>query len=286
MALHGTSLSASRFGLGTHSLHRLISGAARSRLLALAYELGLRYFDTAPCYGAGLAERELGRFAQGRRSELVLTTKFGIPAGRLAATVPGWTYATMAARVLARSVGAHRSTRPAVRNYRPDSARASLEHSLRALRTDCVDILYLHEPSLQLLGDVEALSRTLETLKAEGKVRYIGLSGSGAECAQIAHAHPSIAQVLQIEVHRDGQGLPVAAASQQPAAVSFWEFAAGGGKRSSAEHIALLASRLSTAAPAGVLMLSTHLETELRDTVGGIERIDSLGLNSETATLA
>jgi hypothetical protein len=73
-----TSLSTSRIGLGTHALHRLFSSRARQNLLAAAYGRGLRYFDTAPSYGAGIAELELGRFAAARRARLVLATKFGI----------------------------------------------------------------------------------------------------------------------------------------------------------------------------------------------------------------
>jgi D-threo-aldose 1-dehydrogenase len=286
MALDATSLFASRFGLGTHALHRLIPGAARRSLLALAYDLGLRYFDTAPCYGPTVAERELGRFARARRSELVLATKFGIPAGYLASRVPGWMYAAMAARGLARLVGTRRLARAPVRDYGAAGARASVEQSLRALATDHIDILYLHQPALRLLSDVEALIRTLEELKAGGKVRYIGLSGNAAECAQIARAHPALAQVLQIEVSRDQEGLPVAEVCERRPDVSFWEFAPGGRGTASPERLAQLVSRLRAAAPQGLLMLSTNTATELRRIVAGIEKIDPGPVDSATATLA
>ena len=59
--LQGTSITTSRLGLGTHSLHRLFAPAARRDLLARALDLGVLHFDTAPSYGDGLAEREIGR---------------------------------------------------------------------------------------------------------------------------------------------------------------------------------------------------------------------------------
>ncbi|MFZ0553520.1 MAG: aldo/keto reductase, partial [Steroidobacteraceae bacterium] len=82
----------SRLGLGTHALHWLFSGGARQGLLRLAYDLGIRHFDTAPSYGAGLAEREIGRFCLQHRSNLVVATKFGLAPGRLAASLPGGAY--------------------------------------------------------------------------------------------------------------------------------------------------------------------------------------------------
>jgi hypothetical protein len=272
MHLHGTTLSVSRFGLGTHALHRLLSGAARRRQLALAYDMGLKYFDTAPSYGAGLAEAELGRFARGRRSELVLTTKFGIAPGRLAA-LPGGRYAALAARVAARLVGARRPAAPPARDYSALEVRTSVERSLRALATDYVDVLYLHEPILELLGDAAALIRTLEVLKAEGKICHVGLSGNGGECARIAAAHPALAQVLQIEIGRDPQESPVPARPPLVPAVRFWEFSAQDRASHSAERVKQLASRLQAAAPMGtVLMLSTQLEAQLRATVTALEK--------------
>ncbi|MEJ1964014.1 MAG: aldo/keto reductase [Gammaproteobacteria bacterium] len=142
----------------------LLSTSARQRLLATAFDLGFRYFDTAPSYGGGLAEREIGAFAATRRSQLVLTTKFGIYSGRLAALPP---YVTAALRMASRLVrGGRGAGGPPPRDYDPDRARVSLENSLRALRTDHVDVLYLHEPELALLGDCDRLARALESFRA------------------------------------------------------------------------------------------------------------------------
>jgi aryl-alcohol dehydrogenase-like predicted oxidoreductase len=259
----GTSLSTSRIGLGTHALHRLVSRRARQSLLAGAYERGLRYFDSAPSYGAGIAELELGRFAAGRRSELVLTTKFGITAGRMAAAVPGWVYAQMALRVLASATGTKRFlSRAPSRDFSAVQARASVDSSLRRLRTDHVDVLYLHEPRLELLGDPEPLVRALEALKAAGKVRYFGLSGDGVECGRIAAAHPALAEVLQTEVARAADGLPLPA-SPQRAAVRFWEW----GARLPRGQLAQTIQRLREVESGCVLVLSTNAADGLQEVV-------------------
>jgi len=223
--IHGTTLSASRIGLGTHSLHRLISSATRQRLLAQAHELGLSYFDTAPSYGAGIAEHELGRFVRNKRSSVVLTTKFGITTGRMGARIPGWNYAAMAGRLAKRMFSRPGVAKSPPRDYTPAQARSSVEGSLQALRTDYIDVLYLHEPTLELLADEDPLARTLEELKACGKVRYVGLSGRASSCTGVARSHPRLAEVLQIEVAAGADGLPDKAGTGIAAAVRFWECA-------------------------------------------------------------
>jgi aryl-alcohol dehydrogenase-like predicted oxidoreductase len=226
----------------------------------------LRYFDTAPSYGAGIAELELGRFAAARRSELVLTTKFGITAGRFAAAVPGWVYAQMALRVLAKATGTKSIfNRAPARDFSAAQARASVESSLRRLGTDHVDVLYLHEPRLALLGDPESLVREFEALKVAGKVRYFGLSGDSLECGRIAAAHPALAQVLQTEVARDAEGLPLPA-TPQPAAVRFWEWTSGRAQLP-AGQLARTIQRLREVEPGCVLVLSTNAANGLQAVV-------------------
>jgi hypothetical protein len=255
--------AASRLGLGTHGLHRLLSSGARQALLHHAMDLGVRHFDTAPSYGDGLAEREIGRFAQGMRSELLITTKFGIPASRALSRMPGLLYAARAAGAITRRLRARRAP---PRDYSAAHARTSLEQSLRALRTSYVDVLYLHEPDISQLPHMESLLAVLESLKAGGSVRHIGLSGSAAACARIALAHPALAQVLQIEVAADSAGLPRGDAAVPAAAVRFWEFPAA--RRSPRPELAAVMHGLTNLAPAGTILLSTHRIQLLRDCAG------------------
>ena len=78
VALPGTSLLSSRLGFGLSGLHHLLRSKDRQNLLASALNHGITYFDTSPYYGHGVAERELGTFARGRRSGILLATKFGM----------------------------------------------------------------------------------------------------------------------------------------------------------------------------------------------------------------
>jgi aryl-alcohol dehydrogenase-like predicted oxidoreductase len=238
----------------------------------LAHDLGVSYFDTAPSYGAGIAEHELGRFLRDKRSRVVLTTKFGIPTGRLGSMIPGWNYAAMAGRLAKRLVASHRSSAQLPRrDFSAGRAKSSLEDSLRALRTDYIDVLYLHEPALELLTDADGLANTLEELKAAGKVRYIGLAGHAAACTGIARRHPRLAQVLQIEVAADSEGLPNKASADIAAvAVTFWEFAAG---PVPAERLRTTVERVLAAAPHGVTLLSTNCGASLREAVAICEQM-------------
>jgi hypothetical protein len=193
----------------------------------------------------------------------------------------------MAARALKGAMGARRGlVRPPKRDYSAASARASVENSLRALGTDCLDILYLHEPELELLGDTEPLVRTLEALKAAGKVRHVGLSGQAAECDRIAVVHPALSEVLQLEVPRDPEGLPAPGVSGHTSAVSFWEFAAYNRAGLQPELCTQIIQRLYAANHRGILMVSTKSVTELQATVESFEKMESAAARSATSTLA
>jgi aryl-alcohol dehydrogenase-like predicted oxidoreductase len=259
--IQSTTIETSRLGLGTHALHRLLSPSKRRNLLALAFDLGVRHFDTAPSYGDGLAERELGRLARGRRSELVLTTKFGIPGRGLGSSLPGWNHVAMVARAARKILRGGARPGNVRRDYGAEQARKSLEGSLRALATDHVDILFLHEPSIACLAEPEALGRVLQELKAAGKVRYVGLSGQYEECARISTRYPFLAEVLQVQVPAARDGLPLEAPIA--AAIGFWEFPPRlGATAGSLQHTFV---RLAAALPTGVRLVSTNSELHLRE---------------------
>ncbi|MFI1848232.1 aldo/keto reductase [Streptomyces sp. NPDC020480] len=122
-----------------------------------AWDTGIRYFDTAPHYGAGLAERRLGRALRTRaRDSYVISTK----AGRLLEPAePG------------------RDGRPAHRGVWDFSAagvRRSIEDSLVRLGLDRVDIVYLHDPDDHAEQAFREGYPELERLRGEGVVGAIG----------------------------------------------------------------------------------------------------------------
>ena len=153
-------------------LYRAVDDASAEAVLQAAWDAGIRYFDVAPHYGAGLAEERLGRFLKDKRG-YVLSTKVG----RLHRTVPreqaeGYGY-----------VGAN----PAVQiyDYSGDGIEKSLEVSSKRLGMDRFDIIfvhdigpYTHEPAeneRHLKAFRDSGIRKLNDLKAAGVIKGWGL---------------------------------------------------------------------------------------------------------------
>jgi aryl-alcohol dehydrogenase-like predicted oxidoreductase len=228
VSLSGTSLSTSRLGFGTSGLHQLLRSRKRQELLAAALTAGVRYFDTSPFYGHGIAERELGKFTQDHRSELLIATKFGISPNALLARVPLLMYAQLSTNAGLRKFTKRNALAVTpTRDYSAREARISLEHSLRALRTDHVDIYFLHEPSRALLGSSDELLTALDRLRHEGKTRYIGLAGSARDCIEVATQYPAMAQVMQINAAPGAQELELVREAALPCHLSFGHFRGG-----------------------------------------------------------
>ena len=121
--------------------------AALASLLSLAAELGFNTLDTAPAYGA--SEERLGRLLGAQRDRWVICTKAGEEFDGAAST----------------------------HDFSPAAIAASVERSLRRLRTDRLDVVLLHCPDddLATLRDTAALD-VLQKLKEQGKVRAFGAS--------------------------------------------------------------------------------------------------------------
>ena len=260
--LTGTSLSSSRLGFGCSGLHHLLQRKMRQNLLATAFDQGIRYFDTSPYYGHELAERELGLFAKKRRNQLIIATKFGLRPDSLMSQFPAVMYAHLGIHAVLRKV-TRRKTFAVVpeRDYSAAYARRSLERSLRALSVDHVDILFLHQPELQLLADPDDLVRILETLKAEGKVHHLGLAGNARDCVEIARRHPALAEIMQINVANGTSELALLAAAHLPCHASFGHF------RGKPEPLPALLEDAVTANPQGVILFSTRRLDRLREMV-------------------
>ncbi|GAA0372540.1 aldo/keto reductase [Streptomyces blastmyceticus] len=153
-----------RLGLGGAALgglFRPVSRARAVRTVRAAWEAGIRYFDTAPHYGAGLSEERLGAALSGLpRGEFTVSTKVG--------------------RLLAPGSGADGTEftgapdRARVRDYSRDGVLRSVEESLRRLGLDRVDVLYIHDPDEHWAQAVGEAYPTLARLRDEGVVGAIG----------------------------------------------------------------------------------------------------------------
>ena len=191
VTLQGTKINVSRLSFGTASLHHVPTSRRRQDLLAVAFDRGFTHFDTAPYYGFGIAEQELGRFLKGRRGSVTITTKVGLypPGGAHSNTASVW-IRKVAGKVLPVF------SRPLV-DWSIAAAANSLESSLRRLRIDQIDLLLLHEP---ISGAVQS-DVFLDWLKEEqrkGRIRAWGLAGQ-ADCMDtwLSTDHP-LAMVLQV----------------------------------------------------------------------------------------
>jgi aryl-alcohol dehydrogenase-like predicted oxidoreductase len=147
--------------------------------LAAAWDEGIRFFDTARSYGYGESETLMGEFLAGRREQAVIATKFGI----LAARQSGWRRmaSTVARRILLAAPSAHSMfQKRAASQFSPNRftipvLQLSIEQSLRKLRTDCVDILFLHGAPASVLEQDDLLEAMGKLVEA-GKVKIAGLS--------------------------------------------------------------------------------------------------------------
>ena len=134
-----------------------------------ARELGIDFLDTSDAYGAGRNEELIARAVEGHRGEYVIASKFGN---------------------LSQSGGSRFS------DGRPEYVREACEKSLQRLRTEVIDLYYIHriDPTVPMEDTVGAMSE----LVRHGKVRHLGISEAGAATIRRAHAvHPLSA--VQIE---------------------------------------------------------------------------------------
>jgi D-threo-aldose 1-dehydrogenase len=154
-------------GLGTAPIGNMFSGVrdrdARATVDA-AWDAGIRYFDTAPFYGYGAAERRLGHALKARkRDEYVLATKVGRvldPAGA----------GTERAPTIFRDVG---DVEPRF-DYSRDGVLRSIDESLTRLGTDRIDVALVHDPDLHEDDALAHAFPALVDLREQGVVRAVG----------------------------------------------------------------------------------------------------------------
>jgi len=158
-----TSLHVRRVGLGTAPLGGWPMIVPREQAIATvrrAWELGLRYYDTAPFYGHGLSEQHLGAvLPEMSRDGFAVSTKVG----RL--LEPGDT-----------SEALFKGVPPLMPrfDFSKDGTRASLVSSLERLGLDTVDIVLIHDPDDHHQEALDGAYEALAQLRAEGAVRAIG----------------------------------------------------------------------------------------------------------------
>lgn len=188
-ALGNTGVMVGVLGLGTVKLGRtravkypqpftIPDDRAAAELLDAARGLGINLIDTAPAYGR--SEERLGTLLAGQRDHWIISTKAG----------EEFDDATGASRF----------------DFSPSAITASVERSLRQLRTDRLDLVLLHsdgrdEEIIERSGALGALDR----LKEQGKVRLVGVSTKTPEGARLAAERCDAVMLAYSPAEREGE---------------------------------------------------------------------------------
>lgn len=139
------------FGVSGPLATSLVSARQTRALIAQAFAAGVVHFDTAPFYGDGEAERRLGdALVETGAAHAIVSTK----------------------------TGTRRRGRRIIKDFSDTAIRSDVEASLRRLRRDRLDMLFLHGPRRE---DIAAAQPLLERLVDEGKIGLWGVCGFSAE---------------------------------------------------------------------------------------------------------
>lgn len=148
--LGNSGLRVSALGLGTNAFGKRADKTASIRVIHQALDIGINFIDTANIYSGTKSEEIIGEALAGRRYEVILATKAGLPCGE----------------------------GPNDRGSSRHHIMREIEASLKRLRTDYLDLYQIHsfDPNTPL----EETLRALDDLVRAGKVRYIGASNYAA----------------------------------------------------------------------------------------------------------
>ena len=132
-----------------------------------AVDCGVNFIDTADVYGMGRSERLIAQLKRDRKEEIVVATKAG------------------------RRLSPHTAD-----GYNATNIESFIDDSLRNLSTDCLDLVQLHCPPVEVYYRPE-LFGALDALVQKGKIRYYGVSVEKVEEALKAIEYPNV-QTVQI----------------------------------------------------------------------------------------
>jgi aryl-alcohol dehydrogenase-like predicted oxidoreductase len=148
--LGNTGIKVSQLCMGTMTFGREADKFASEAIYKRCLDTGINFFDCANVYGKGVAETILGELITDHRQQLVVTSKCGSPFGS--------------------EINSQGGSRRHI--------MASIEASLNRLKTDYIDIFFLHRFDDQT--PLEVSLRALNDLVVQGKIRYIGVSNYSA----------------------------------------------------------------------------------------------------------
>ena len=165
-----SGLKVSEIGLGGNNFGGWADEHTSIRIIDTALELGINFIDTAAMYSQGKSEEIIGKALKGKRSQVIIATKFG-----------------HSVSLGPRELGGSRSY-----------IMKAVDLNLKRLDTDYIDLYYIHYPDMET--PVEETLRTLDDLVRAGKVRYLACSNFAAWqlceaiwCSNLHNLEPFIA---------------------------------------------------------------------------------------------
>jgi aryl-alcohol dehydrogenase-like predicted oxidoreductase len=155
-----TDLTVSEVGFGLWTIStgwwgQFTEGEALA-LMHKAFDLGITFFDAADTYGNGLSEELIAKAFPNQRDEIVVATKVGYD-------------------FVHYGQARGRGQREIPQDFSPEAVAGAADAALKRLKTDRIDLLQLHNIRMEQVYD-DALWKTLENLKTDGKIRYYGIA--------------------------------------------------------------------------------------------------------------
>jgi aryl-alcohol dehydrogenase-like predicted oxidoreductase len=229
----GGELEIRRLGFGAM---RIVSDREEGvRVVRRAVELGVNFIDTADIYGAGTSEEVIAAALYPYPEGLVITTKGGL----------GW------------------GLQDRIRDGRPEHLREACDASLRRLRLERIDLYQLHRHDPEV--PIEETIGSLEQLRAEGKIRMIGVSNFSLE--QLRRAQ-SVTRIVSVQ-NQYNRGLLTSddvleACAEEGIAFMPWSPLGEGLTRGSVDEIRWLLERSPVMLPIPGTSSVEHLEENMR----------------------
>ena len=162
-----TGLNVTALGFGALELRGMVAGVGRElkpgqpeRILNAVLDAGINYIDVAADYGE--AEGHIGRCIANRRKEFFLASKCGCPPD--------------VSKFLPAERTRYGVPLPHLHDYSRENIIKTCDQSLRRMKTDYLDVLQFHFSPARNILEQEKAVQTLESLKREGKIRFIGCS--------------------------------------------------------------------------------------------------------------
>lgn len=168
-----TTLFATTLGLGTTAIGGLYSATSAegaNETMETAWDLGVRFFDTAPQYGNGMAEQRLGAFLKTKpSSDYVLCTKVGRLLRQPEKPEGEDAY--------------YKGTPPErpVFDFSYDGVMTSVEESLKRLGVERIDVLHIHDPDNHYPQAIDGAYKALDTLRRDGTIGAVGAGMNQSE---------------------------------------------------------------------------------------------------------